>query len=123
MQAIIFTLLILVDTRAEFIANSCCEFQFEVLLNVVHKCHMNGVNDVYVSGITVRPRYQKERKKINEILRNNATDHRCVFICNNNIEELHLSRDNLHLNNKGIILLANNFLKAVNKCSIHSELC
>ena len=29
------------------------------ILNLVHKCHLKGVSEVYVSGITVRLRYQK----------------------------------------------------------------
>ena len=48
------------------------------------------------------------------ILEHNATDHNYKFIDNSNITPKHLRRDELHLNKDGEILLARNFLNALN---------
>ena len=72
--------------------------------------------------LTTTPLYQKQIDQINKILWNNATPHHYEFIDNVNIEEWHFwSGDNLYLNEKGIILLPNNYLKAVNNRSLYGE--
>ena len=88
------------------------------IIDIVHKCYNNGVNDVLVSSITIRPRFKDKINLINKILERNAAAHNYEFIDNNNIMEKHLWEDHLHLNDKGITLLSNNFLKALNKRSV-----
>ena len=83
------------------------------ILEIVHKCRNNGVNNVFVSGLISRPQYQKMINEINELLRTNAGLHHYEYISSSNIEMCHLWSDN-HLNKEGTVLLANNFLNSLN---------
>ena len=47
----------LVQTEIEIVNN---------ILKTVDLCHRNGVNNVYVSGITCRPEFQDKIGKVNE---------------------------------------------------------
>ena len=84
------------------------------ILKIVEKCQEYGVNEIYVSGLTCRPKFQEKIEKINGILRVNANTHDYTFIDNSNITRNHLRDDGLHLLEKGNILLANNFLSYLN---------
>ena len=84
------------------------------ILDVVDLCQHNGVNDVFVSSVINRPSFQSKVDELNRYLDANAREHNFTFIDNSNIQEIHLWRDKVHLNNKGIMLLANNFLNILN---------
>ena len=90
------------------------------IIDVVNSCYNSGVNDVFVSGITIRPGYDERICQINRILERNANIHNYEFIDNSNILEWHLRGDGLHLNKDGTILLANNYLKTLNRRSLHN---
>ena len=87
------------------------------IMEIVFNCRQNGVNEVYVSGIPCRPGYQNKIDDINRILEVNGKNFDYEFISNSNIEEHHLFRDKLHLNNQGVVVLATNFLTALGKPS------
>ena len=91
------------------------------IIDVVNKCYNNGVNDVYVAGLTARPQYEEKINQINKILKRNASLHNYEFIDNCDISVKHLRVDKLHLNHEGKILLANNFLKALNRRNIYDD--
>ena len=77
----------------------------------------NNVNEVFVNGIPCRPGYQNKIDDINRILEANGKNFDYEFISSSNIEEHHLFRDKLHLNNQGVVVLATNFLTALGKPS------
>ena len=84
------------------------------IIEIVTKCRHNyGINKIFVSGLTYRPRYSKQVNKINTLLRQNAVSHDYKFIGNSNISEKHLWKDQLHLNDQGTI----NFLDSLNRLS------
>ena len=87
------------------------------ILEIVTKCHNYGINQIFVSGLTYRPRYSKQVNKINNLLRQNAVSHDYKFIDNSNISEKHLWNDQLHLNDQGTINLVCNFLDSLNRLS------
>ena len=84
------------------------------LIEVVNKCHIYGINEIFVSGLTCRPYYQKKIEAINKLLEVNAEKYNYVFIDNSDITERHLWKDKLHLNNQGTINLSCNFLDYLN---------
>lgn len=92
------------------------------IIDLVRKCLNSGVNDVYVAGLTPRPRFQEKIDIINKILEHNAITHNYEFIDNSNITPKHLRGDELHLNKDGEILLARNFLKALNARSVYDDI-
>ena len=55
------------------------------ILKTVDLCYRNGVNNVYVSGITCREEYQEKIDKINELLKNGTRGMNYTFIDNGNI--------------------------------------
>ena len=83
------------------------------IICVINKCYASGVNEVYVSSLTVRPSHQKRIDEINRTLKANAWTHNYEFIDNSNILVRDLWRDNVHLNENGITCLAKNYLKAI----------
>ena len=91
------------------------------IIDVVNICHNLGVNKVYVSGILFRPAYKNKINEINRIIELNASTHDYIFIDNSNIQLEHLWRDKVHLNDKGTVLLANNFIDILNERSIYDD--
>ena len=87
------------------------------IIDVVNLCHNGGVNNVIVSGLTNRPSFQSNINEINRLLQLNAGTHNYKYLDNSNIRNEHLWKDKLHLNEEGIILIANNVLNTVNKHS------
>lgn len=83
------------------------------ILKTVDLCHRNGVNNVYVSGITCRPEFQERIDKVNEYLKNGTKGMSYTFIDNNNIKSSKHLFDEVHLNNDGLTILKNNFLAAL----------
>ena len=85
------------------------------IMDVVIKCHNYGINEVFVSGVTLNPNHQSQIRVLNGLLKENTSKYNYVFIDNSDIEEKHLWKDQLHLNNQGTIRLACNFLDCLNK--------
>ena len=88
------------------------------IIEIVFKCKESGVNEVFVSGLPCRPAYQSTIDEVNDLLKTNASTYGFMFISSSNIEYTHLYKDKLHLNNEGIILLANNYLGALKQKKI-----
>ena len=84
------------------------------ILKTVAVCHRNGVNEVFVSGITCRRGNQEKIDKINGFLRNGTRGMNYIFIDNVNIKADKHLWDDLHLNTDGLKVLENNFLGALN---------
>ena len=84
------------------------------IINIVNICHEHGVNDVYVSSIPVRVGKEQEVKDVNNFLRARTFLHDYILIDNSNITRSNLGRDNIHLNYDGTVLIANNFIRAIN---------
>ena len=89
------------------------------ILKTVAVCHRNGVNDVYVSGITSRRDHQEKIDKINGYLRNGTKGMSYIFIDNGNIKSDKHLWDGLHLNKDGFKILERNFLGALNSDFSH----
>ena len=88
------------------------------IIEIVNICQDAGVNEIYVSGIINRPLFQSRVIELNRILEANAETHHYIFMKNSNITESELWKDKLHLNNKGVIILANNFIDKMNRVAI-----
>ena len=86
----------------------------EEIFNIVKKCHKYGVNEIFISGLTCRPAYQTKVDAINKLLKLNAGKYNYIFIDNSDIQERHLWKDKLHLNEQGTINLACNILDFLN---------
>ena len=83
------------------------------ILKTVDLCNKNGVNNVYVSGITPHLEFQEKFDKINELLKNGTRGMGYTFIDNTNIDASKHLWDDVHLNNEGLSILKNNFIGGV----------
>ena len=81
---------------------------FNEIMEVVKACKNCGVNDIYISSLPCRPRYQEKLNSINRLLSQNADRYDYYFIDNSNIKATHLWRDNLYLNDQGVCILERN---------------
>ena len=73
-------------------------------------------NDVMVSGIVFRNDSQAlndKGKAVNLILKIECEAYNMLFIDQSNIQQQHLNGSKLHLNYKGTVMLANNFLNYI----------
>ena len=84
------------------------------IIKMVEECRYMGVNEIFVSGLTVRKGWLNQIKNINNILIQKASAHNFKFIDNENIKYEDLSYDGLHLQKEGTIKLANNFIYVLN---------
>ena len=87
----------------------------EDIFQIVDICRQSGVKNIFVSSITCRPEFQQRVDDINSLLKENSIRYNYVFINNVFIQEPHLKRDKLHLNQQGVNILANNFLYHLNR--------
>ena len=87
---------------------------YEDIMNIVKLCHSYGVSNVYVSSIVYRPRYIKQVSDINKLLHESNMHYEYGLVNNENINAAHMWKDDIHLNNRGIIILANNFIESLN---------
>ena len=85
------------------------------VVRCVNRCREYGVNNVFVSQLTYRPGHEKKINEVNDLLCTNQFIHDFSIIDNSNISAYHVWRDNLHLNNEGRDILANNIIDAVNR--------
>ena len=91
------------------------------IIQIVGDCRKMGVNEVYVSGLTVRRGFHSRINNINKILQKKAGECFYTFIDNSNIQNHHLRHDGLHLEYEGTCLLADNLIDALNKVSIFNS--
>lgn len=85
------------------------------IMKMVQKAKVYGVTNVFVSGMTYRSQFQQKVDLFNKFFVAKAfvsTDFN--FISNNNIQQYDIWTDKIHLNNKGVIKIANNFIGAIN---------
>ena len=80
-----------------------------------------GVNEVYVSELTVRNGFQPKINRINQLLKQKSGLLNFKVIDHSNIRRIHLKHDGLHLCKEGTIILANNFINALNQRSFHDN--
>ena len=74
----------------------------------------SDINDVMISGITYRGDALNEKaQEVNLNLKIECERYNLFFINNSNISKQHLNRSGLHLNYKGTLALARNFLDSV----------
>ena len=85
---------------------------------MVNECKKLGVNDIFVSGLTIRNGYYKQVNAINALLKLRAKTGYFTFIDNSGIRRQHLSYDGLHLEKSGTTILSNNFINALNNIYI-----
>lgn len=85
------------------------------ITNIVKTCQQHGCNKVFVSSITYRSDYQNEVLQLNNILEAWQVIHDFKLIYNNNIDATCISKDGIHLNNKGKAKICSNFINVLNK--------
>ena len=81
---------------------------------IVDICHQYGVGQVYIPTITCRKNFQKEIDELNNLLRSNESFYDFKVIDNGNITNSHIWKDNIHLTDDGLGILANNLIGALN---------
>ena len=84
------------------------------ILKCVKKCREYGIQDIMVSSLTFRPNFQAQIHEVNSLLFEKSNELNFFFIDNDNIRANHIWRDNLHLNDMGRDILANNIINAIN---------
>ena len=79
------------------------------------QCQQNGVNDIFISGITYRNGFKEMKKvrEINDLLRDFCIRENFHFICNDSVGQQHLWEDGLHLLDTGRNILANNIINSL----------
>ena len=99
--------------------NQSAEETADEIIDIVNTCHRNGIEKLFVSSITCRPDYQKKVDKVNEHLKYYAGIYNFKFIDNSYIREEHIKKsDGVHLKERGIGILANNYLAHLNGHSL-----
>ena len=80
------------------------------------KCRSKRVQKIMISGIICRRNsFQNKRvQRINQKLESMCYDHSFVFIDNSSIGVSHLYRDGIDLLESSKVILANNFITAIN---------
>ena len=87
------------------------------LLEAATTCKRFGVERICIGGVTTRPGLQGRCIKLNAILERRCRTRNFIFIKNNHIFLGHLY-DDVHLNNFGSKILANNYLDVLNPAVI-----
>ena len=85
------------------------------IVNMVEECRIMGVNDIFVSGLTIRKGFYEKVCMVNNILMQKARIHNFTFIDNSNICSDHLNHDGLHLKYEGTCILTKKFLDHLNE--------
>ena len=85
------------------------------IIHIIDICKNYGVNEVYVSGLLFRENQQQKVSEVNDFLRHRQVVNGFIYINNEKISKVNLWNDKIHLNKSGTIILANNFIDALNK--------
>ena len=84
------------------------------IFDIVDICHQYGVGKIFIPTITCRKNFQKEIDELNNLLRSNESFYDFKVIDNGNITNSHIWKDNIHLTDDGLGILANNLIDALN---------
>ena len=92
-------------------------------VNIVNKCKLFGVMDLFVSGIAFNKRLPYTViKKVNEKIVDMCRKNGIVFIDNGNISNMDLYQNDVHLLERDKYLLAKNFIFVLNNfLNMHSH--
>ena len=72
-----------------------------------------------ISLLTIRKGHLREKgRRVNELIKANFSDSNLGIISNDNIDEKHLNGSGLHLNQKGTLTLATNFISHIKSASV-----
>ena len=85
------------------------------IIKMVEECRIMGVNDIFVSGLTIRKGFYEKVFIVNDILMQKARIHNFTFIDNSDICSDHLSHDGLHLKYEGTCILTKKILDHLNE--------
>ena len=83
------------------------------------KCKSAGINDIIISSIITRKDVDVEVKRIsvNTLTKSMCQRNGFKFLSNDNISKSQLWKDGLHLSQRGLNSLANNFIGVINNIS------
>ena len=85
-------------------------------INIGQTCMKAGVKTVFVSSIVYCDRVEWNRiEKINEEIKILCAENNFVYIDNESVKSIHLWRDDIHLNEDGKDIIANNFIDNIRK--------
>ena len=84
------------------------------IFDIVDICHLYGAGRVYISSITYRKNFARDINNLNNLLFSNESVRDFKVIDNGAITNSEIWRDNIHLNDAGVDILANNFIDALN---------
>ena len=85
------------------------------IIKIGKKCIASGVRKVFVSSLVHCKHISFERlRKVNGMIKEQSVENDFIFIENNNIDAFHLSKDGIHLQEPGKVILAQNFIDYVN---------
>ena len=84
------------------------------IMDTVRLCHEKGVNEVFVATIPFRMEKAREAEAVNDLLIAKSSINDFIIINNSNITRSHISGDFTHLNNDGLQVIANNFIRSLN---------
>ena len=65
--------------------------------------------------------FQKQINEVNKILKHYSGIYKFIYIDNYAIKEVHLWKDNIHLNTDGIYKLANNYICHLNRRMVYPQ--
>ena len=85
------------------------------MIECANRCKDYGVNQVLVSSLTCRPGHDRDINEVNALLKSKQFTHDFTLIFNENIHASYIWRDDIHLNNLGRDIIANNIINAVNR--------
>ena len=87
------------------------------IIDIGLACKKHGASRIVISGvITRKPKFLQERcEELNELLVSMCKIYNFTYIDNSNIGVDDLLSDGVHLNQEGTDVLANNYLKCLNK--------
>ena len=87
------------------------------IIDTAKICENHGAQQILISSVITRKQagyVETRRKELNDLLKGMCFDLGYIFINNDNIKHEHLYIDGVHLNFEGSIVLAENFLHALN---------
>ena len=90
-----------------------CEIANQIF-NLVKICRDHGVNETFVSGVTLRKNHMMKVRQVNNLIDMKKLIYDFKFINNDNIFEKDIGKDNIHLNYTGIVQIANNIIRSIN---------
>ena len=87
----------------------------EEIIGVGLLCREFNVRDIFISVITYTTKIHiKHIRDLNKAIKELCKRYNFFFIENDNIRNSHLWKDGLHLNDSGIVVIADNFISTLN---------